>query len=178
MVNLGGQENGKILSYPSTAEYAVPDALESKVIREIVQAINVVIADGFALYEKTKKFYLNLEGSHNPGHKLLFDEQADEIFASMDILAERMRQISVAPLRSISHSGELQSVENYNSDFRSLGEMIAELIANNQKVAASLKFALQICEKMCDLPIGMILQDILDKTEKRIQLLGEAAINI
>lgn len=178
MINADKQATGNFVSCPATASHAMPTDLETKVMQEIVEAINRVIADGFALYEKTKNFYLNPAGSHNRDYKLLFDEQAEEIFASMDTLAEQLRQIGATPLRSISHSGELQSVENYNGDFLSPGEMIAELIAGNQQIAASLRVAGKICEKMREAPLGIILQDILDKTERRIRLLGEAEMKI
>ncbi|HEX8266824.1 MAG TPA: ferritin-like domain-containing protein [Pyrinomonadaceae bacterium] len=178
MVNADKRATGKIVSYTSTAARPAPAGLEGKVKQEIVEAINPLIADGFALYEKTKNFSLNAAGSHNPDNKFLFGEQAEEIFASVDTLAEQVRQIGATPLRSISHSGELQSVENYNGDFLSPGEMIAELIAGNQQIAASLLVAAKICEKMYDAPLGIILQDILDKTERRIRLLGEAEMKI
>ncbi|HEX8399979.1 MAG TPA: ferritin-like domain-containing protein [Pyrinomonadaceae bacterium] len=178
MVNADKRATGKIVSYTSTAARPAPAGLEGKVKQEIVEAVNRVIADGFALYEKTKIFYLNPAGSHKRDYKLLFDEQAEEIFASMDTLAEQVRQIGAAPLRSISHSGELQSVENYNGDLLSPGEMIAELIAGNQQIGASLRVAARICEKMREAPLGIILKDILDKTERRIRLLGEAEMKI
>lgn len=173
-MNADKQAMKKIVSYTSTSAHAVPTGLEPKVVQEIAEAVNPVIADGFALYEKTKNFYLKAARSSDRDYRLLFDEQAREIFASMDTLAEQMRQIGSAPFRSISHSGEFQSVGSYNSDFLSPGEMMKELIADNQRIAASLRFAGKLCEKMCEMPIGIILQDILDKTENRIRLLGEA----
>jgi starvation-inducible DNA-binding protein len=177
MINADKQQAGKITSYPSAARHTI-DGVERKVIQEIVEAVNPVIADGFALYEKTKNFSLNAAGAHNLDNKLLFGEQAEEIFASMDTLAERLRQIGATPLRSISHSGELQSVENYNGDFLSTDGMIGELIAGNQQIAASLRVAGKICEKICEAPLGVILREILDKTEKRIKFLGDAGMKI
>jgi starvation-inducible DNA-binding protein len=174
MENTDKRAAGKIVSARSTA----PAGLERKAMQEIAEAIYPVIADGFALYEKTKNFSLNPAVPQHRDNKLLFGEQAEEIFASMDALAEQLRQIGAAPLRSISHTGELQSVENYNGDSLSPGEMIAELIAGNQQIAASLRTASKICEKMCDAPLGLILRDILDKTESRIRLLGEAEAKI
>lgn len=175
MIDADKQATGKIASYPS-AVHRAPGGVERKVIQEIVEAINPVIADGFALYEKTKNFSLNPAELHNHDYKILFGEQAQEIFASMDTLAEQLRQIGATPLRSISHSGELQSIENYNGDFLSPGEMIGELIAGNQQIAVLLRAAGKICEKMCEAPLGVILQEILDKTERRIKFLGEAEI--
>jgi starvation-inducible DNA-binding protein len=167
MIDADKQAIEKTASYSSTAAQRASGGLERKVIREIVEAINPVIADGFALYEKTKNFSLNAAGSD----KLLLDEQAREIFASMDALAEQLRQSGAAPLRSISHSGELLSIENYNGDILSPDEMIAELINDNRQIAASLRAAGRICEKMSEATLGIILQDVLGKTERRIRIL-------
>lgn len=152
----------------------MPGGLEEKVRQEIAEAINPVIAGGFALYEKTKTFYLNESRSRDGDYRSFLDEQAQEIFSSMDELAEQARQIGATPLRSISHTGEFQSIESYKGDFLSRGEMIEELITDNQRIAASMRVAGKICEKISDTPIGIILQDVLDKTERRIKLLREA----
>lgn len=174
MMNVDKQAREKIISHPSKAAHALFGSLEEKVVQEIAEAINPVIAHGFALYEKTKTFYLNGSRSCESDYRSFLDEQAEEIFASMDELAEQVRKIGATPLRSISHTGELQSIESYKSDLLSPGEMIEELIADNQRIAASMRVAGKICEKICATPIGVILQDALDKTERRIKLLREA----
>lgn len=178
MINANKQATGKITASLSTAARVMPSKSAPEVIREIVEAFNPVIADGFALYEKTKNFYLNAAESPDRDHQLLFDEQAREIFASIDELAERMRQMGAVTVRSISHTGELQGVENYNGNILAPGKMIEELIADNQRIAASLRAAGKLCEKMLDSPTGIILQDILNKTESRIRFLGEAKMKI
>lgn len=145
---------------------------------EIVKIVNPVIADGFALYEKTKNFYLHLAEAHIRDYQLLLDDQAWEIFDSMDELAEQLRQIGVTTFRSISHTGELQSVESYHSNFLSPGKMVEELIADNQQIAVSLSAAGKIYGKMGDTPIDIILQDALDKTERRIRFLSKTEMKI
>lgn len=178
MINANKQPTSKINSYLATAAQTKSLDLEPKEIQKIGEAINPVIADGFALYEKTKNFSLNLTGLNNSHYQLLFDQQAQEIFASMDELAEQVRQIGFNTVRSISHTGELQSVENYNSDFLSTAKMIVELITDNQQIAASLHSAGKICEKMGQTQIGNILRNILDQTESRIRLLSKAEMEI
>lgn len=145
---------------------------------EIVKIVNPVIADGFALYEKTKNFYLHPAGSRIRDYQLLFDDQAWEIFDSMDELAEQVRQIGVTTVRSISHTGELQSVESYHSDFLSPGKMMEELIDDNQQIAVSLLVAGKICRQMRETMIGNILQGILEQTERRIRFLSESKMKI
>ncbi|HEY8562578.1 MAG TPA: ferritin-like domain-containing protein [Pyrinomonadaceae bacterium] len=177
MTDTSEQATEKLAADFSAARATAPTGSERKARREIIEAVNPVIADGFALYEKTKSFSLSADESFPPGNELLLDAQAEEIFASMDTLAEHLRQIGAAPPRSISHSGELESVENYQGGFLSPDEMRAALIADNRRLAASSRAAVKICEKMCAAPLGIILQDILDKTESRIKLLNESEMN-
>lgn len=145
-------------------------------VREIVESVNPVIVDGFALYEKTKNFYLHLTGLAGRDEPLLLDDQAWEIFDSMDELAEHLRRIGGATIPSISHTGELQSVESYHSDFLSPGKMLEELIVDNQQIAVSLRVASQVCQKMREAMIGSILEALLDQTERRIRFLNEAEL--
>src|ERR1041384_802127 len=95
-----------IRSYPAPKELATPTDLKPEEVRKIVEAVNPLIADAFALYTKTKNFHWHVAGSHFRDYHLLFDEQADAIFATIDPLAERVRRIGGTPIRSISHIGQ------------------------------------------------------------------------
>jgi starvation-inducible DNA-binding protein len=62
----------------------------------------------FALYLKTKNFHWHMSDPHFRDYHLLLDEQGDEIFATTDNIAERVRKIGGTTLRSIGHIGRLQ----------------------------------------------------------------------
>lgn len=144
-------------------------------VREVVEAVHRVIVDGFALYEKTKIFYLHLAGLDSWNYQSLFDEQAQEIFDSIDMLAEQLRQIGATTIPSVSHTGELLSIESYLSDFLSPDKMIEQLAADNQQIVVSLLIAGNICNNLRETAlIGGILQNILLQTERRIRFLSEA----
>lgn len=165
----------KIVSYPAPIQLATPTGLEPSEVREIVEVVNPLIADAFALYLKTKNFHWHLSGSHFREYHLLFDEQADSIFDSIDLLAERVRRIGGTTIRSISHVTELQTIEDDNRDFVPPDEMIAALIADNLQLAKQQRAAVDICEKRRDMPTSNFLQDILDQTERRIWFLYEVS---
>src|SRR5579872_6136889 len=80
---------------------ATPTDLDSSATREIAGALNAVLADTFALYMKTKNFHWHVSGPHFRDYHLLFDEQAEQIFAATDAIAERVRKIGGTTLRSI-----------------------------------------------------------------------------
>src|SRR5271165_6408304 len=95
--------NGQVKGYPSAPQLTTPTDLKAPAVQAISEAINPLIADAFALYVKTKNFHWHLSGPHFRDYHLLFDEHADQIFDSIDILAERVRRIGGSTIRSIRH---------------------------------------------------------------------------
>src|SRR5499426_3143030 len=119
--------NGRIKSYPAPKELATPTDLKPEEVRSIVEALNPLIADAFALFTKTKNYHWHIASSHFRDYHLLLDEQADSIMDSIDTLAERMRRIGGTTIRSISHISQLQTIEDDNREFVPPDETIEEV---------------------------------------------------
>ena len=163
----------KIESYPAPTQLATETDLSPQEAKAITEAVNPLIADAFALYVKTKNFHWHLYGSHFRDYHLLLDEQADAIFESIDIMAERVRKVGGTTIRSISHIGHLQTIEDDNSDVVPAGEMVRILMKDNGHIAKMIRDAITVCDKNRDSPTSNLLQDILDKTERRKWFLYE-----
>jgi len=161
--------------YPAPKDLATPTDLTPQEVQRIVEAVNPLIADAFALYTKTKNFHWHLAGLHFRDYHLLLDEQAAGIFESIDPLAERVRRIGGTTIRSISHISQLQSIKDDNQDFVPADKMIRELLKDNQQVAALQRAAIELCEQNRDTPTANLLQDLLDQTERRIWFLYEVS---
>lgn len=165
----------RIRSYPAPKELATPTDLKPEEAEAVVEALNPLIADAFALYTKTKNFHWHVASSHYRDYHLLLDEQADSIFESIDPLAERVRRIGGTTIRSIAHIAQLQTISDDNNEFVPPDKMIQELIKDNRQIAEQQRAAIEICEQNRDTPTSNLLQDILDKTEKRIWFLYEVS---
>src|SRR2546427_10280688 len=131
---------------PVPRQLATPTDLKPGQVRAVTEAVNRLIADAFALYVKTKNFHWHVASSHFRDYHLLLDEQADTIFNSIDILAERVRRIGGTTIRSISHIAELQTLEDDNDDFVLPEEMIRRLLADNRYLAESQRTAIAVCD--------------------------------
>src|SRR5438445_11373655 len=164
---------GKTPSVPT--QLATPTDLKPGEVKAVTAAVNRLIADGFALYVKTKNFHWHLASSHYRDYHLLLDEQADSIFESIDPLAERVRRIGGTTIRSIAHIAQLQTIADDNNDFVPPDKMVQELIKDNRQIAERQRAAIKISEQNRDTPTSNLLQDILDKTEKRIWFLYEVS---
>lgn len=168
--------NGKIgKGYPAPPKLATPTDLKPEEVQKVVEAVNPLIADSFALYTKTKNFHWHLASSHFRDYHLMFDKQAKSIFESIDPLAERLRKIGGTTVRSITHISELQTISDNNNDFVEADDMIKELLNDNLQMAKAQREAIEVCDDNRDTPTGNLLQEILDETERRIWFLFEVS---
>ena len=99
----------------------------------------LILADAFALYLKTKNFHWHVSGPHFRDYHLLLDEQADQIFAITDTIAERVRKIGGMTLRFIGHISRSQRVLDNDDDYVSPLDMLAELRDDNMRIAAAMR---------------------------------------
>jgi starvation-inducible DNA-binding protein len=163
----------QIRAFPVPAQLETVTDLAPQEVQAVTQALNPLIADTFALYVKTKNFHWHLSGSHFRDYHVLFDEQAEAMFDSIDIMAERVRRIGGTTIRSISHIEQLQTIQDDNNDFVPPGEMVKRLMEDNAHMAKMIRDAIIVSDKNRDSATSNALQEILDKTERRKWFLFE-----
>ena len=151
-----------------------PTDLRANAVPEISGALNVVLADMFALYLKTKNFHWHMSGPHFRDYHLLLDDQSEQIFATTDEIAERVRKIGGTTLRSIGHIGRLQRVLDNDADFVTSLDMLAELRDDNKQLTASLRETHAICDKYNDVASAGLNENWIDEAERRTWFLFEA----
>ena len=152
-----------------------PTNLGAEATRDISGALNLLLADLFALYLKTKNFHWHVSGPHFRDYHLLLDEQADQIFAITDTVAERVRKLGGNTLRSISQISRLQRISDNDADFVSPLDMLAELRDDNKRLAAHMRETHGICDERGDVATASLLEVWIDEAEKRVWFLFEAS---
>ena len=162
-------------AYPAPTALRTPSDLTPEQAGAVVMAVNLLIADAFAVYLKTKNFHWHLSGSHFRDYHLMLDEQADQLIDSTDPLAERVRKLGGTTLRSISHISQLQTVQDNNANFMTPLEMLTELMNDNKALATSQRAAHEVCDDKRDFATASLLETIIDETERRTWFLFEAA---
>src|SRR5262249_23280573 len=133
-----------------TAPLKTPTDLKSNAVQDISGALNILLADMFALYLKTKNFHWHISGPHFRDYHLLLDEQGEQIFATTDAIAERVRKLGGTTLRSIGHISRLQRVLDNDTDFVTPLDMLAELRDDNKQLAANLRETHDLCDEHGD----------------------------
>src|SRR6266481_5241099 len=157
-----------------SAPLKTPNPLSDKKIRELSGALNLLLADAFALYLKTKNFHWHVSGPHFRDYHLLLDEQADQIFAMTDPLAKRVRKVGGTTLRSIGQIARLQRVLDNDAEYVTPPDMLAELRDDNKQFAAAMREAHGVCDESGDVASASLIEVWIDETERRTWFLFEA----
>ena len=158
-----------------TASLTTPTDLKANAVRDLAGALNILLADMFGLYLKTKNFHWHVSGPHFRDYHLLLDEQGEQIFATTDAIAERVRKIGGTTLRSIGHIGRLQRIEDNDADFVTPKDMLAELRDDNKQLVAHMRETHDLCEEHGDVATASLLEVWIDEAERRTWFLFEAA---
>src|SRR5258708_39601808 len=152
-----------------------PTDLDRKGVTEISSSLRQLLADVFALYVKTKNFHWHMSGHHFRDYHLLLDEQAEQIFAMTDDIAERARKIGATTLRSIGDITRHQRLKNNDEEFVAPETMLAELCSDNQQLTRFLRSAHKVCDRHNDVASESLIEVWIDQTERRTWFLAETA---
>ena len=145
--------------------------------KDIAGALNALLADVFALYIKTKNFHWHVSGPHFRDYHLLLDEQADQIFAISDAIAERVRKVGGTTVRSIGHISRLQRIADNDADYVDAHDMLAELREDNRALITSMLAAHDLCEDAGDVATTSLLEVWIDEAQRRVWFLFETSRN-
>ena len=159
----------------SSTRLDTPTDLSGNATPEIAAALNGCLADAFALYLKTKNFHWHVSGPHFREYHLLFDEQATEILATTDELAERVRKTGGRTIHSIGEIAKLQTLKDNNKELVSAADMLQELMADTKTTIKAMRAAHEVADKHEDVATASILENFIDAAEKRHWFLFEAS---
>jgi starvation-inducible DNA-binding protein len=159
------------------APLITPSDLGAAAAKSIEGGMNAILADVFALYLKTKNFHWHMSGPHFRDYHLLLDEQADQIYAMTDPIAERIRKVGGMTLRSIGHIARLQRIKDNDADYVEARDMLAELREDNQSLTARLREVHEVVDELNDIATASLLENWIDETERRAWFLFEASRN-
>jgi len=157
------------------APLSTPTDMKPNAVRDIAGALNILLADVFALYMKTKNFHWHMSGPHFRDYHLLLDEHADQIFATTDDIAERVRKIGGTTLHSIGQVARLQRVLDNDAEYVTPKDMLAELRDDNKQLAAHLRETHDLCDEHRDVATASLLETWIDEAERRTWFLFEAS---
>src|SRR5207302_11317262 len=149
------------------APLETPTDLTRSATKDIAAAMNAILADVFTLYMKTKNFHWHMSGPHFRDYHLLLDEQADQLYAMTDPIAERVRKVGGPTLKSIGHIARAQRVLDNDAEYVEPQDMLAELREDNKDLAARFREAQNVCDEHRDIDTPSLIEVWMDETERR-----------
>jgi starvation-inducible DNA-binding protein len=157
------------------APLTTPTDLGPKASQDIAGSMNAILADVFALYLKTKNFHWNMSGPHFRDYHLLLDEQADQLYAMTDSIAERIRATGGSTLRSIGHIARVQRILDNDADYVDPLDMLAELREDNAALTGRLREVHEVIDELRDIATASLIENWIDETERRVWFLFESS---
>ena len=157
------------------ARLLTPTDLGRQAGDEIAAALTKLLADFFALYIKTKNFHWHVSGPHFRDYHLLLDEQANQIYAATDLIAERVRKLGGMTIRSIRHVARLQRLSDNDAEFVAPLDMLAELRDDNSQLTSFMREAHRLSDRHGDVATASLLENWIDEAETRVWFLFEAS---
>jgi starvation-inducible DNA-binding protein len=149
--------------------------LSANGVPEIAEALNGLVADAFALFAKTKNFHWHVSGPHFRDYHLLFDEQASQVFNTVDALAERVRKLGAQTTHSLGEMSRCQTIQDNDAAYVAPEAMLVELMRDNEHVIREMRTAHDIANKHRDVATASILENFIDEAERRNWFLFETS---
>ena len=165
--------NENVKSRQSAALATLTD-LGANATKDLSGGLNILLADVYALYFKTKNFHWHVSGSHFRDYHLMLDEQGDQIYAMGDPIAERVRKLGGNTIRSIGHIKKLQRVLDNDADYVTPRDMLTELHEDNKQLTIHMRILHELCDEHNDIATTSLIENWIDQTEQRAWFLFEA----
>jgi starvation-inducible DNA-binding protein len=151
-----------------------PTDIHTESVREISGALNILLADVFALYIKTKNFHWHMSGTHFRDYHMLLDDHGDQLYAMTDDIAERVRKIGAVTIRSIGEIARLQRVQDNEADYVTPQDMLSELRQEDEALVLRMLAVHTVCDEASDVATASLLENWIDHAQRRIWFLFEA----
>ena len=150
-----------------------PSDLDRKVVTDISEALNALLADVFCVYLKTRNFHWHMSGIHFRDFHLLLDDHGDQLFAKTDDIAERVRKVGGTTIRSIGHIARLQRIADNDAEFVTPADMLSELHEDEQRLVLSMLAVHSLCGDANDVATASLLENWIDQSQRRSWFLFE-----
>jgi starvation-inducible DNA-binding protein len=157
----------------ASAAPKTPAGFSDDAVQALSASFTQLLADLFALYIKTKNFHWHVSGAHFRDYHLLLDDQGEQIFATTDAIAERVRKVGGTTIRSIAHIARCQRVRDNDEDCVRPADMLEELRKDNELLVANMRETHALCNEMGDLAGASLLENWIDEGERRVWFLFE-----
>jgi len=156
-----------------SATIPTPSDLDETASMTVSEALKIILANSYAIYLKTKNFHWHVSGPYFRDYHLLLDEQAAEILAVTDAIAERARKTGNTTIRSIGDIARHQTIKDNDAEFVTPQDMLGELRTDNLHMVESFRRAKEVADNAKDNATSGLIDAWTDEAERRAWFLFE-----
>jgi starvation-inducible DNA-binding protein len=127
-------------------------------IKRIVSALEVVLADTYALFLKTQNYHWNVEGKNFKALHEMFESQYEDLFEAIDTAAELIRSFGSKTIGTFESFSKLTNIEDGNRD-SDAEHMLKDLLHDNELIERTLAKALEATKGANDEVVSSFLCD-------------------
>ena len=138
--------------------------------QRIVNGLNRVLADTYTLYLMTHNFHWNVEGPMFNTLHLMFETQYTELWASIDLIAERIRSLGAPAPDTYKQFAALTSVKEPDGVPEAL-DMVRQLVAGHEAVIRTAREVFPAADAAHDEATADLLTQRLQVHEKTAWML-------
>jgi len=136
----------------------------------LIDELKKVHADAFTFYLKAHFYHWNVEGPNFPQYHDFLQNLYQEVFTSVDTLAELIRTLDSYAPGTLTRFKELTSIEE-TDDVPDAKTMMTRLLQENNILRASLLTAYTTADTTGEVGIANFLQDRIQAHEKHSWML-------
>ena len=149
---------------------AIDTGLKPKERADVARELSKVLADSFAVYQKTHGYHWNVRGPEFFSLHKLLEQQYNEIWAALDDIAERIRALGHFAPGTYKRYVELSTITE-ETDVPSAKEMIRQLVEGQEAVIRTARAAVRIADEIDDFPTADMLSTRMEVHEKNAWML-------
>jgi len=137
---------------------------------ELSQALKIVLANHYAFSLKAQNFHWNVEGPDFSQYHALFGDIYEEVYGSVDTIAERVRTIGFYTPGSFRRYLELSQVED-QVEIPNARSMMEKLLADINALQSSIKVCYDLAEQNSNHGLSNLMAERQDAFAKHAWML-------
>jgi starvation-inducible DNA-binding protein len=145
--------------------------LSGNALEVSIDALTEALANTFVLYTKTRKYHWNVTGMHFAELHEFFEEQYDLLEASMDEIAERIRQLGAPSIGTLKEFAENTKIKEQPGNNPDAAGMVRDLLSDHELCIRELRDAIDKTAKAGDMGTNDFLTGLMEGHEKMAWML-------
>lgn len=137
---------------------------------KVIEALKVTLADSYVLYLKTQNYHWNVTGPNFKAFHLMFEEQYNDLFTAVDLIAERIRALGAKAPGSFAIYSKVTNIKEGDENLDATS-MLTELAKDQETISNTLAQALKAAQDIGDEVTVGIMTDRIEIHQKNAWML-------